>query len=86
MVIFIKTTLRETKWLVCQTFNPPSQNDDYWFYKLKKLVGLYSSVCHNGILIDDFNAEESELCLTLLRMEIGAKGAPTCFPFSLNQN
>ena len=32
--LFVETNLRKTKWLLCGTYHPPSQNDKYFFDNL----------------------------------------------------
>ena len=59
--IFIEIFLRETKWLVCGTYYPPTQKYDY---ELGKSVDLYSSIYNKFVLIGDFIAEKAESCLT----------------------
>ena len=34
--IFIKISLRKTKWFLCGTYHRFSQNDRYYFYELRK--------------------------------------------------
>ena len=40
--ILIEISLRETKWFIRKTCYSPSQNDEYHFYELEKLVDIYS--------------------------------------------
>ena len=56
----IEISLRKTKCLICRPNHPPSQNDDYHFHELVKLIDLYSSIYDKFTLIGNFNSEESK--------------------------
>ena len=53
--------------LLCRTYHPFSLNDDYYFYELGKSFDLLFSIYNRFILIGEFDAEESESCLTHFR-------------------
>ena len=52
----IELNFRECKWLLCGTYHPPSQVDEYYFNYLDKALDTYSN--HEEVLLDgDFNTE-----------------------------
>ena len=62
--IFIKINLIKTKWLFCGCYHIPSQSDQYFFENIGKALDKYSKHYDKVMLVGDFNAEESEPCLS----------------------
>ena len=50
---------RKCKWLLCGTYHPPSQNDEYYFNYLDKSLDSYSNY-EKVFLVGDFNTEITE--------------------------
>ena len=71
--IFIKINLIKTKWLFCGCYHPPSQSDQYFFENIGKALDKYSKHYDKFMLVGDFNAEESEPCLSQFLYEYNAK-------------
>ena len=40
--IFIELNFRKCKWLLCRTYHPPSQSDEYFFNNLEKALDTFS--------------------------------------------
>ena len=40
--IFVELNFRKWKWLLCETYQPSSQSDEYFFNKLDKTLDTYS--------------------------------------------
>ena len=57
--LFIEPNFRKCKWLLCRTYHPPSQNDEYYFNYLDKALDTYSNY-QKVLLIGDFNIEIAE--------------------------
>ena len=56
---FCKLNFRKCKWLLCGTYYPPSQSDEYFFNDLDKALDTYSK--HDEILLlGDSNTAISE--------------------------
>ena len=80
--IFVEINLRKTKWLIFGTYHPPSQNDEYYFKNISSSLDLYCQHYEKFLLIGDFNAEDSEPCLSQFLFEHEAKNIvkhKTCF-------
>ena len=60
--MFLDLNFRKWKWLLVGTYHPPSQNDHYFFENLDKAIDLYSHY-EKILLVGNFNAEISEVCL-----------------------
>ena len=85
--IFIKINLIKTKWLFCGCNQPPSQPDLYFFQNTGRALDKYSKHYDRFMLVGDFNAEESEPCLSQFLYEYNAKNIVkenTCFKNALN--
>ena len=84
--IFIEINLIKTRWLFCGCYHPPSQSDQYFFENIGKALDKYSK--HDKfMLVGDFNAEESEPCLSQFLYEYNAKNIVkenTCVKNALN--
>ena len=79
--IFIEINLIKTKWLFCGCYHPPSQSDQYFFKNIGKTLDKYSKYFDKFMLAGDFNAEESEPCLSQIH-EYNARNIVkenTCF-------
>ena len=61
--IFIELNLRKTKWLVCGLYHPPLQTDAYFFQNVSKALDVYGKTYDKFVILGDFNAEASEVCL-----------------------
>ena len=71
--IFVELNLRKKKWLLFGSYHPPSQSDEYFFHQVKKGLDMYSKFYEGFMLIGDFNAEDSEPCLSQFFFEMNAK-------------
>ena len=60
--LFIELNFRKCKWLLCGTYHPPSQNDEYYFNYLDKALDSYSNY-EKVLLVGDFNTEITEHCI-----------------------
>ena len=60
----MEINLFKAKWLVCGSYHPPSQEDQYFFNQLGNALDKYTQNHDRILLIDDFNAEYSEPCLS----------------------
>ena len=79
---FVELNLRKYKWLLFGSYHPPSQSDEYFFNHIKNGLDIYSKFHDKYMLVGDFKAEESELCLSKSLFEMNAKNIakePTCF-------
>ena len=59
--LFIELNIRKVKWLVVGCYHPPSQNDDYYFCNLNKVLDSLNSNYEKFSLIRDFNSEGHEI-------------------------
>ena len=57
--IFVELNFRKCKWLLCGTYHPPSQSDEYLFNNLDKALDTYSRY-NKVLLMGDFNTQTSE--------------------------
>ena len=74
--------MRKHKWLLCATYHPPRQKEDYFFNHLGKSIDVYHQPYNKFLLIDDFNVEDAEPCLSQFSFEHDAKNIvseKTCF-------
>ena len=62
--IFIEINLIKTKWLFGGCYHPASQSDQYFFESIGKALDKKSKHYDKFMLVGDFNAEESEPCLS----------------------
>ena len=62
--IFVEINLFTAKWLVCGCYHPPSQDDQYFFNHLGNALNKYTQNYDKFLLARDFNAEDSEPCLS----------------------
>ena len=60
--MFIELNFRKIKWLLFRTYHPPSQNDQYYFEALDKVLDCYSSY-DRIVLMGDFNSDDLEACM-----------------------
>ena len=85
--IFIEINLIKTRWLFCGCYHPPSQSDQYFFENIRKALDRCSKHYDKFMLVGDFNAEESEPCLSQFLYEYNAKKIDKenyCFKNALN--
>ena len=78
----IELNLRNHKWLLCATYHPPNQKDDYFFNHLEKAIDVYHQTYDKFLLIGDFNAEDTEPYLSQFLFEYDGKNIvseKTCF-------
>ena len=71
--IFVELNLRKNKWLLFGSYYPSSQSDEYFFHHVKNGLDIYSKFYDKYMLVGDFNAEESEPCLSQFLFEMNAK-------------
>ena len=57
--IFVELNFRKCKWLLCGTYHPPSQSDEYFLNNLDKALDTYSRY-NKVLLMGDFNTQTSE--------------------------
>ena len=50
--LFIELNFRKCMWLLCGTYHPPSQNDEYYFNYLEQALGTYSNY-EKALLVRD---------------------------------
>ena len=82
--IFIEINLIKTRWLFCGCYHSPSQSGYYFFENIGKVLDLKHD---KFMLVGDFNAEESEPCLSQFLYECNVKNIVkenTCFKNALN--
>ena len=85
--IFIEINLIKSKWLFCSCYYPPRQSDQYFFENIGKTIDKYSKHYDKFLLVGDFNAEDTEPCLSQFLYEYNAKNIVkenTCFKNALN--
>ena len=58
--IFIEINFRKSKWLLCCTYHPPSQSDQYYFDNTDKALDVYCQ--YEEVVLVDFNAQIEEEC------------------------
>ena len=63
-VLFVEINLRKTKFLLLGGYHPPSQPDHYFFDNINHALDLYRVTYDKIFLTGDFNAKESETCLS----------------------
>ena len=79
--MFLEIKLRKTKWLLFGTYHPPSDSDKEYFEQVELALDTYSDY-EKFLLIGDFNAEETEPCLSNFLYHCDAKNLAkekTCF-------
>ena len=57
--LFMELNFRKCKWLLCGTYHPPSENDEYYFNYVNKALDRYSNY-KKVSLVGDFNTEITE--------------------------
>ena len=60
--IFIEINFRKSKWLLCCTYHPPSQSDQYYFDNIDKALDVYCQYEEKIMLAGYFNAPIGEKC------------------------
>ena len=60
--IFLEINFRKSKCLLCGTYHPPSQNDQYFVDNIDKALNIYCSY-EKIVLAGDVNAQEGERLL-----------------------
>ena len=71
--LFIEINLRKCKWLLMGSYHPPSQSDQYYFDSVGRALDVYNDSYERFLLLGDFNAEETEPCLSTFLYEYEAK-------------
>ena len=59
--MFVEINFRKSKWMLCSTFVPPSQSDQYYFDNIDKALDIYCQY-EKVVLAGDFNAQIEERC------------------------
>ena len=80
--IFLEINLRKTRWLLFACYHPPSQSDDYFFKNVGNSLDLYFQDYSKFLLVGDFNAVETEPCLSKFLNQYDSRSlgkASTCF-------
>ena len=71
--IFVELNLSKKRWLLFGSYLLPSQSYQNFFHQVKKGLDMYSKFYERYMLIGDFNAEESEPCISQFLFEMNAK-------------
>ena len=74
--------LRKEKWLLVNVCKPPSLNNQYFCNSLSELLGFYSKIYNNKVVLGDFNLEKSHpVMLSFMNNEnfINLMKGNTCF-------
>ena len=71
--MFVEINLRKTKWLLCGSYHPPSQNDKYFFDFLGIALDIYIDKCDKFLLTGDSNAQVGEPDIDSFLQDYGAK-------------
>ena len=85
--IFVEINLRKTKWLLFGTYHPPSQTDNYYFESITRALDIYGELYSKLLLVGDFNAEDSESCMSSFLYQHNLKNLvkqKTCFKSTEN--
>ena len=85
--IFVGINLRKTKWLLFGTYHPPSQSDNYYFESITRALDIYGELYSKLLLVGDFNAEDSESCMSAFLYQHNLKTLvkqKTCFKSTEN--
>ena len=64
--LFIELNVRKVKWLIVDCYHLPSQNDDYYFCSLSKVLDSLNTNYEKFLLIEDFNSEDHEIEISFL--------------------
>ena len=78
--LFVELNLRKSNWLLCGTYHPPAQNDQYFFTCIDKALDTYSN--YDVLLAGDFNVEDDEPHLSSFLHQhdlYNRVGVGTCF-------
>ena len=79
--IFVEINFRKSKWLLCGTYNPPSQCDQYFFDSIS--LGLdFFCIYEKILLVGDFNAKIGEAVFDHFLDQYDLKAVnkePTCY-------
>ena len=79
--IFVEINFRKSKWLLCGTYHPPSQRDQYFFDSIS--LGLdYFCTYEKILLVGDFNAQIGEAVFDNFLDQYDLKAVnkePTCY-------
>ena len=85
--LFIELNIRKGKWLVVGCYHPPSQNNNYYFCSLSKVLDSLNSNYEKFLLIGDFNSEDHEIEISRFLNNHKTKNIvkeKTCFKSVLN--
>ena len=81
-MIFIEINLIKTRCFFWDCYHSPNQSDQCFFENIGKALGKYSKHYDKSMVVGDFNAEESEPCLSQFLYKYNAKSIVkknTCF-------
>ena len=84
--LFLEINFRKSKWLLCGTYHPPSQPDQYFFDNINKGLDTYSKY-QKVVLAGDFNSQEGETIIDTFLYQNNLKNLikdPTCFKSEVN--
>ena len=87
--IFVELNLRKNKWLLFGSYHSPSQSDEYFFNHVKNGLDIYSKVYDKYMLVEDFNAQESEPCLSQFLFEMNESKSlsnPSCIDLVITKS
>ena len=60
--LFTEINFRKCKWLLCGSYHPPSQFDQYFLKTLDKALDVYPTY-EKVLITGDFNGQKGEKCL-----------------------
>ena len=83
----IELNIRKVKWLFVGCYHPPSENDNYYFCSLSKVLDSLSSKYEKFLLTGDFNSEDHEIEISSFLNNHKAKNIDkekSCFKSVLN--
>ena len=79
--IFLEKFFRKPKWLLCEIYHPPSQNDQYFFDNIDRALDIYCSY-EKIVLTEDFIVQKGKRLLDtfLYQHELHSINEnPTCY-------
>ena len=83
--IFVEINFRKSKWLLCGTYHPTLQSDQYYFDNIGKAIDVHCQY-DRLVLVGDFNAKIGEKCFDDFLFHHQLKSVndrPTCYKIDL---